>query len=59
MAGIFDGVRVIDFTAHVSGPACTSTLADLGAEVIKIEPPVTGEATRNLYPRLDLSLIHI
>ncbi|WP_444641900.1 CaiB/BaiF CoA transferase family protein [Caproiciproducens sp. R1] len=53
MAGIFDGVRVIDFTAHVSGPACTSTLADLGAEVIKIEPPVTGEATRNLYPRLD------
>lgn len=53
MAAIFEGVKVIDFTAHVSGPACTAALADLGAEVIKIEPPVTGEATRALYPRLD------
>lgn len=53
MAGIFEGVRVIDFTAHVSGPAATSALADLGAEVIKIEPPLHGDDTRKLFPKLD------
>lgn len=41
------GVRVIEFTHMVMGPACGLILADLGAEVIKIEPP-GGDKTRNL-----------
>ncbi|RKU01108.1 formyl-CoA transferase [Burkholderia sp. Nafp2/4-1b] len=42
-----DGVRVIEFTHMVMGPICGMILADLGAEVIKIEPP-GGDKTRNL-----------
>ncbi|ABM36438.1 CaiB/BaiF CoA transferase family protein [Polaromonas naphthalenivorans] len=42
-----EGVRVIEFTHMVMGPACGMILADLGAEVIKIEPP-GGDKTRSL-----------
>ncbi|MFC0448888.1 CaiB/BaiF CoA transferase family protein [Rhodococcus jostii] len=40
-----DGVRVIDFGQFVAGPAATQVLADMGAEVIKVEP-VSGESCR-------------
>ena len=39
------GVRVVDFTQFEAGPACTETLAWLGADVVKIEP-ITGEQSR-------------
>jgi crotonobetainyl-CoA:carnitine CoA-transferase CaiB-like acyl-CoA transferase len=43
MPGPFDGVRVLDFTRFQQGPFATALLADLGAEVIKVEPPIDGE----------------
>ncbi|MEM5327073.1 CaiB/BaiF CoA-transferase family protein [Paraburkholderia sp. JHI2823] len=42
-----EGVRVVEFSHMVMGPTCGMILADLGAEVIKIEPP-GGDKTRNL-----------
>ena len=53
MAEIFEGIRIIDFSAHTSGPLAASLFADLGAEVIKIEPPGRGDDVRSLPPKID------
>lgn len=51
--GPLAGVRVLDFTRVLAGPAASLALADLGAEVFKIEPPGTGDETRTFPPIRD------
>lgn len=44
------GVKILDFTQYLSGPHCTSVLCELGAEIIKVERPGTGEPERKAAP---------
>ena len=46
--GIFDGLKVLDCASFIAAPAAATVLSDFGADVIKIEPPGTGDPYRNL-----------
>ncbi|MDI6757478.1 MAG: CoA transferase [Endomicrobiia bacterium] len=50
MKNPLEGVKVIDFTRVLSGPYCTMMLADMGADIIKIERPKTGDDSRSFGP---------
>jgi len=49
MSGPLDGVRIVDLTSMLTGPYATQILGDLGADVVKIEPP-SGDTVRGIGP---------
>jgi crotonobetainyl-CoA:carnitine CoA-transferase CaiB-like acyl-CoA transferase len=50
--GVLGGIRVADFSRVLAGPYATMTLADFGADVLKVEPP-SGDETRHWHPPVD------
>lgn len=53
MAKAFDGIRVIDFSQVIAGPFCAEQLAFLGADVIKVESPGSGDQARGMMTSRD------
>ena len=51
--GLLKGIRVLDFTRVLAGPYASMVLADLGAEVVKVELPLTGDEARGFGPFID------
>lgn len=53
VGSFLEGIRVLDFTQYLAGPTCTRLMAELGAEVIKVEAAPAGDPTRNRIPSVD------
>ena len=53
-----DGVRVVDFSRLLPGPWATQMLGELGADVIKVEPPGIGDPSRHSQPRLNKDSVY-
>jgi crotonobetainyl-CoA:carnitine CoA-transferase CaiB-like acyl-CoA transferase len=49
-AGALDGIRVVDLSRYIAGPYCAMLLGDMGADVVKVEPPGRGEQSRGFGP---------
>ena len=51
MTGALEGIKVLDLSRTLAGPFCTMQLADMGADVVKVEEPTTGDETRQWLPQ--------
>src|SRR5215470_11451273 len=49
-AGALEGIRVVDLSRFIAGPYCAMLLGDMGADVVKVEPPGRGENSRTFGP---------
>src|SRR5215510_4014699 len=49
-AGALEGIRVVDLSRFIAGPYCAMLLGDMGADVVKVEPPERGETSRTFGP---------
>ncbi|MEN9726833.1 MAG: hypothetical protein RL434_1199 [Pseudomonadota bacterium] len=62
MSGALEGVRVLDLTTVLMGPFATQLLGDMGADIVKVEPP-TGDTTRSLgparHPGMGAGFLHV
>jgi alpha-methylacyl-CoA racemase len=53
MAMVLDGIRILDLTRLLPGAVCTMLLADMGADIIKVEDPLGGDYARWMSPQVD------
>lgn len=51
--GMLEGIRVVDFSQYLAGPACTRLMVEQGAECVKLELPDHGDPSRGLQPRVN------
>ena len=55
VSGPLAGLKVVDLTHVMAGPTCTLMLADMGAEVVKVEKKPDGDDTRRMIPPMQAS----
>ena len=50
VGGILDGIRIVDMSTGIAGPVAAMLLAEVGADVVKVEPPQPGRGCRRSPP---------